>query len=93
MITPAWSIKLAEACEAFESAGQDGFATLEEVERAYPGWTRVSACEWAVYGLTPEEWLSLEAFVQRQAVFVATLREIVAFYRRNEEALAVADPR
>lgn len=63
-----------QACEEFNAIGQEDAFTREEVEKRYPGLTRGSACDWAIYGFVVQDWLTVESQMADIARYVDELR-------------------
>lgn len=71
---------LIEACEGFQLAGQDGFLSLEEVQEQYPGVDKQYACDFAVYGLSPDAQMDFEAELIELKAYTDKLRARIQFY-------------
>lgn len=68
-----------DACIAFQSAGEEGFDTLEEVQREYQGLTEDDACNYNIYGWTLQGWLNFESKMAEIAGYVEKLRDHIQF--------------
>ena len=72
-----------DACEAFQSAGEEDAYTLEVVQVQFPGLTQLDACSFAVYGVPTQEWLTMEDDLNRAASDNEQLRIIVESANRQ----------
>jgi len=71
---------LIEACEAFQLSDEEGFLSLNEVQEQYPGLDQQYACDFAVYGLSPEAQMDFEAELIELKAYTDKLRARIQFY-------------
>lgn len=70
-----------EACDAFS----DGEYDEEELSEQYPGLTRSSSCDWAIYGFTVQGWLNFESYMAQLASYVEQLRAHINYQEKMME--------
>lgn len=73
VVTPEEARYWLEACDAFR--GED--SSPEQLEEDYPGLTEDSACNWSIYGLTTQDWYSLEWSFEVLNTYIENLRQII----------------
>jgi len=66
-------------CDEFKDAGQEDAYTVEEVYERYPGMTRESACNWAIYGYTVQGWFMLESQLIQLGLYSEQLRNRITY--------------
>jgi hypothetical protein len=71
---------LIEACEDYQEVGNEGRLTLEEIQIAYPGVDEQYACNFAIYGSSPEDQLDFEAELIELEAYADKLRSRIEFY-------------
>lgn len=76
----AFAVNLITACEDFKLVGQEGFKTLAEVQEEYPGVDQSYACDFAVYGLSPDAQMNFEAELIELRSYADKLRARIEFY-------------
>ena len=74
-----------EACDAFSDIDDDDPDAMAELQQDYPGLSRSSACDWAVYGFTVQGWLNFEAYMAELASYVEQLRAHIDYQNRVME--------
>ena len=68
-----------QVCDEFTDAGQEDAYTLEEIYERYPGMSRESACNWAVYGYTVQGQLMLESQLIKLGLYTEQLRGRISY--------------
>lgn len=74
-----------DACDDFKPDDPDDVYTQEELWVKYPGLTEENACDWAIYGFTVQDWLSVESGMAEIAGYVEQLRAQIRFMARLME--------
>jgi hypothetical protein len=74
-----------EACDAFSDVDDDDSGAVARLQQDYPGLSRSSACDWAVYGFTVQGWLNFEAYMSELAGYVEQLRAHIDYQNRMME--------
>ena len=62
-----------DACDAWEDPTSDE----DEMAKQFPGLSRGAACNWAIYGLTTQDWYTLEWTFSVLAKYIEDLRNII----------------
>lgn len=83
MLDRTFALTLITACEDFKLVGQDGFKTLPEVQEEYPGIDQSYACDFAIYGLSPEAQMDFEAELIELKAYSDKLRARIEFYKQQ----------
>lgn len=76
VVTPEMVQVWQNACDDFESTGEQDAYSLEEVKALWPGLSRDTACHWAIYGLVVQDELSLEQYFNEIAQYIEKLRAL-----------------
>lgn len=74
VVTPVEAQYYLDACEAYESVGQEDAEDEEELQQRYAGLSRSAACEWAIYGFSVQGWLNLESQFNEISTYTKALR-------------------
>lgn len=72
-----------EACDAFESVGDEDAYNLEEVRALYPGIDLQSACYWAVYGWNTQNFITVEDILIDMTGYANRLRSRIEMYKQQ----------
>lgn len=67
------------ACQEFKDAGKEDAYSEDELKERYPGLSRANACDWAIYGFTVQDWLTVESQMAEIATYVEQLRAQINF--------------
>lgn len=82
VMTREEALYYADACDEFNPDDPDDAYTPEELRVKYPGLTKENACDWAIYGFTVQDWLTVESEMAKIAGYVEQLRAQIRFMRR-----------
>lgn len=82
VMTREEALYYAEACDDFNPADPDDAYSPEELRVKYPGLTKENACDWAIYGFTVQDWLTVESQMAKIAGYVEQLRAQIRFMRQ-----------
>lgn len=92
VMTREEALYYAEACDDFNPDDPGDAYTPEELRLKYPGLSEENACDWAVYGFTVQDWLTVESGMAEIAGYVEQLRAQIRFMRQlMNERQAVMD--
>lgn len=69
-----------EVCEEFSQLTESDTAARKALETS-TGMTQANACNWAIYGFTVQDWLTLEVKMAEIAGYVDQLRAQLQFLR------------
>lgn len=67
------------ACDDFNPVDPNDAYTEQELLKKYPGLSRANACDWAIYGFTVQDWLTVESQMAEIASYVEKLRSHITF--------------
>lgn len=73
------ALDYSQACEAYNSVGEEDADSLEEVQAEFPGISQDDACNYNIYGFTLQGWLNFEANLAELAGYVEKLRDHIDF--------------
>ncbi len=73
-----------EVCEEFSQLAKSDTTAREALEKR-TGMTQGNACDWAIYGFTVQDWLTLEVKMAEIAGYVDQLRAQLQFLRELME--------
>lgn len=83
VVTPEMVQVWQDACDDFESAGEQDAYSLAQVRELWPGLSINTACRWAIYGLVVQDELSLELYFNEMAQYIEKLRAQNYFLRTS----------
>ena len=69
----------AGACDDFNPSDSDDAYSGDELHIKYPGLSKSNACDWAIYGFTVQDWLTVESQMTGIASYVEQLRSQISF--------------
>ena len=84
-VTPKEANLWRDICKEFHDARDESKAAYEEVKQKWEdqGVMEQDVCDWVIYGLPSQDWLSLETQLTQYAQIIAEMRRIIEYYRER----------
>ena len=80
-----------QLCQEFRDARAEGDNELQELRQKYleQNILEEDVCNWVVYGLPSQDWLSLETQMSQYAQVIAEMRQIIDYYKKRLDSTVV----